>query len=79
MDFSCPNCDLTGRIDDEKLPEQGLYATCPKCKTRFLVRLEPIPPSPPIASEGVKLPSSSQKDQLVKLPETRDTNTFTNY
>jgi len=50
MKFSCPNCNLAGSIDDAKLPEQGLYAGCPKCKTRFLVKKEPkpeLPPEPP--------------------------------
>ncbi len=43
MKFSCPNCNLAGNIDDARLPEQGLYAGCPKCKTRFLVKKEPSP------------------------------------
>jgi Tfp pilus assembly protein PilE len=34
---------MAGRIDDVKLPEEGLYAVCPKCKERFLVKREPAP------------------------------------
>ncbi|NVN98292.1 MAG: hypothetical protein HXX17_03140 [Geobacteraceae bacterium] len=33
--FACPECRLAGKIATEKLPEQGLLATCPKCKTSF--------------------------------------------
>lgn len=51
MNFACPSCSLAGQIDDAKLPEQGLYATCPKCKTRFLVRLE-MPISPADVPDG---------------------------
>lgn len=41
MDFRCPNCNLTGNIDDAKVPETGIYAVCPKCQERFLVKKEP--------------------------------------
>jgi len=41
MDFECPNCKLAGKIDDAKIPNTGLYAGCPKCHERFLVKKEP--------------------------------------
>jgi len=41
MDFSCPNCKLTGHIDDARVPEQGIYATCLKCREQFPVKKEP--------------------------------------
>jgi Tfp pilus assembly protein PilE len=41
MDFRCPNCNLTGNIDDAKVSETGIYAVCPKCQERFLVKKEP--------------------------------------
>lgn len=37
MKFECPTCKLSGKIDDEKLAGQSIYANCPKCKTRFLI------------------------------------------
>lgn len=37
MNFQCPKCSLTGQVDDSKIPAEGSYAVCPKCKTRFLV------------------------------------------
>lgn len=46
MDFKCPNCSLTGHIDDAKVSETGIYAVCPKCQQRFLVKREtPLEPS----------------------------------
>lgn len=36
--FACPQCNLDGKIADAKLPEQGLMATCPRCKTSFPVK-----------------------------------------
>ncbi|MRS02272.1 hypothetical protein EG832_03430 [bacterium] len=37
MKFECPTCKLLGKIDDEKLAGQSIYANCPKCKSRFLI------------------------------------------
>jgi hypothetical protein len=36
--FICPGCKQAGRIAVTRLPERGLIATCPNCKTRFPVR-----------------------------------------
>jgi tetratricopeptide (TPR) repeat protein len=36
--FVCPECGLAGKIASDRLPEQGLTATCSRCKTRFPVR-----------------------------------------
>ncbi len=46
MEFNCPNCKLAGSIDDAKLPEEGRYAVCPKCKERFLVKREVVGSTP---------------------------------
>ena len=40
MDFQCPNCKISGQIDDSRVPETGIYATCHKCNTKFLVKKE---------------------------------------
>jgi len=36
--FACPECNLAGKIATEKLPEEGLMATCPQCNNRFPVK-----------------------------------------
>lgn len=40
MKFECPNCKKSGQVDDSKVPESGVYATCPQCNNRFLVKRE---------------------------------------
>ncbi len=40
MKFECPNCKKSGQVDDSKVPENGIYATCPKCNNKFLVKRE---------------------------------------
>ncbi len=48
MKFSCPQCALAGNVDDARLPEGGMYAVCPKCGERFLVKREPPPAPQPV-------------------------------
>lgn len=38
MNIQCPNCKITGRISDAKIPPEGLFMNCPKCKTGFEVK-----------------------------------------
>lgn len=38
MKFECPNCKKAGQVDDAKVPENGLYANCPQCSTKFLIK-----------------------------------------
>lgn len=40
MKFNCPNCKKSGQIDDSKIPDPGIYATCPECYHKFLVKFE---------------------------------------
>lgn len=65
MNFACPNCNLAGQIADERVPEQGLYATCPKCKSRFLVKLETFTPPVPIVTESAVVESIAQAEVVV--------------
>jgi|SRR6185369_1344143 len=79
MNFSCPGCKLAGKIDDGKIPLQGAYATCPKCKTRFLVKAnQPVAPasytaeiSEVDADQGSALPPSltQQKPERTDRPQ----------
>lgn len=40
MRFECPNCKKSGQVDDSKVPDSGVYATCPQCSTKFLIKRE---------------------------------------
>jgi DNA-directed RNA polymerase subunit RPC12/RpoP len=40
MNFNCPKCNKSGNIDDTKMPESGVYATCPQCNNKFLIKPE---------------------------------------
>jgi predicted Zn finger-like uncharacterized protein len=80
MNFSCPGCKLAGKIDDRKIPLQGAYTTCPKCKTRFLVKAEqPVAPasytaeiSEVDADRGSALSPSLTQQIEQKIPERTD-------
>lgn len=41
MKFECPRCRKLGQIDDANVPENGVFATCPQCSNRFLIRRNP--------------------------------------
>lgn len=62
MKFECPNCKKTGAIDEQKIPEVGVYATCPNCNERFLVKK-----SNDFEFEPVTKPPTQQKTEINKL------------
>lgn len=37
MEFECPNCEKSGQIDDSSVPNEGVYANCPVCGTKFFI------------------------------------------
>jgi hypothetical protein len=38
MEITCPQCQFTRTVPDEKIPERVEIATCPKCKLKFRFR-----------------------------------------
>ncbi len=38
MDITCPKCRFTRSVPDDKIPEQAVRATCPKCQHKFQFR-----------------------------------------
>jgi predicted Zn finger-like uncharacterized protein len=36
--IQCSECKAAYRIDDSKVPAEGVYVKCPKCESRFLVK-----------------------------------------
>lgn len=41
MRITCPECEYSREIPDDKIPANSVRATCPKCGTRFRFRGEP--------------------------------------
>jgi len=65
--FSCPGCSLAGRIATARVPEEGLFATCPKCKTGFPVKRDATISSSRSAKQPVD--NCSNMPQELLLPE----------
>ncbi|MEW5735019.1 MAG: zinc-ribbon domain-containing protein [Thermodesulfobacteriota bacterium] len=42
MKAVCEHCGASYQIPDSKIPEKGTYATCSKCKNKFLVKPSPV-------------------------------------
>ena len=40
MKIECPECKLTGNVDDSMVPATGIAMNCPRCKTSFYVKKE---------------------------------------
>lgn len=80
--FACPECRLEGKIADARLPEQGLMATCPRCKTRFPVR-RAVPDMPsetdvmPAAAVYAAVAEASTGDEVPEAVTPRKKFTFT--
>jgi hypothetical protein len=53
MLIECPNCKFSGNAPDDKIPEAGTTATCPKCTARFTVE-KPILPTATHATDDTK-------------------------
>lgn len=43
MIIECPNCRLSGNVNEVELPDEGRYMSCPRCKTGFHVVKPPLP------------------------------------
>lgn len=64
MEFSCPSCGLSGRIDDQRLPPGGLAADCPRCSGRVVIG-EAGPAPDPAAFLGVATEEKQEKPQSI--------------
>lgn len=67
MKATCPNCQTSYRVADDKVPEVGAQIVCPKCNNTFVVRRDanasaPTIPPPP-ASAAVPLPQTQPAAQ----------------
>lgn len=53
MKIQCQNCQLTGNVEDCKIPADGLVLDCPKCKSRIVVKKEAKAGGKPVAEVNV--------------------------
>ena len=40
MNIQCPNCKTEYKVDDDRIPDKGVYSRCKKCQTKFFVKKE---------------------------------------
>ncbi len=38
MKIQCPSCSDISNVDDNKIPDNGVYVNCKKCETEFLIK-----------------------------------------
>ncbi len=38
MNITCPECTAVCRVDDARIPKQGIYGKCPQCQNRFFLQ-----------------------------------------
>lgn len=43
MIIECPQCRLSGNVNEVELPAEGRYMSCPRCKTNFHAAKPPLP------------------------------------
>lgn len=71
MRVSCDSCGTKFKIDDSRIPPQGLAMKCPKCQAQLTIRLEgeaapaetppempPLPPAAPLPSAPKAAPAA---------------------
>ena len=66
MKAKCSKCGAVYNVDDSKIPENGAYATCAKCKTRF--RIEKQVPVKTEAPARTKEPEDNDKAKIIICP-----------
>lgn len=80
MDITCPQCNFTRSIPDEKIPDRAEIATCPKCKHKFRFRNlgEAREADPLITAETDPAAASASQPEVNAAPRTsRSTGTST--
>ncbi|MFW5498005.1 MULTISPECIES: zinc-ribbon domain-containing protein [unclassified Maridesulfovibrio] len=62
MKVTCPECDFSSEIPEDKIPATAQLATCPKCQAKFKFRdfEEESDPVPGLAPEDTNLPAPEE-------------------
>lgn len=72
MRITCPECDYTREVPDDKIPSTSVKATCPKCGTKFRFRApEPEFTLEPSDSTGIAVPEEPETAAAPLIPEER--------
>ncbi len=64
MKAKCPKCEAGFNLDISKIPEipkEGIYVSCPKCKTQVRIRIKLKPKK--------EEPSEEQSQEIILCPE----------
>ncbi|NDY41769.1 hypothetical protein G3N55_02735 [Dissulfurirhabdus thermomarina] len=61
MNVTCPGCQRSYNIPDEKIPATGTaYVTCPQCQQRFPVQARPAAAPPPPGPSATTAPAAPE-------------------
>ncbi len=56
MKIQCPNCKTEYRVDDDRIPDKGVYSRCKQCQTKFFVKKETKPSEKKQAGKWIECP-----------------------
>lgn len=73
MKITCPGCGWSADVPEDKIPTGGGKGTCPKCKVKFEVKKEEVPP-PDFTFEPLKPKENSPPAQKPSSSNYQQTN-----
>lgn len=62
MKIVCPGCAAEYNVDDQRIPPEGMKATCPKCMTSWVVQSGGAPEAPSTAGSDMDAAASGAMD-----------------
>ncbi|BBD08641.1 YIP1 family protein [Desulfovibrio ferrophilus] len=65
MDITCPNCQFSRQVPDDKIPGRSVNATCPQCGNKFRFRTPDEQAEP---SASVPVPEQQESPSVEALP-----------
>lgn len=65
MKFVCPKCSQVLTVADNRVPENGAWARCPKCRDRFYLTPKPVDLAAPL--QPAPLPAGGRSAEAQKL------------
>ncbi|MFO7783084.1 MAG: YIP1 family protein [Thermodesulfobacteriota bacterium] len=66
--ISCPHCGFTTEIPTKRIPLKARFASCPRCRERFPLRLQDPPSAPPPGTTPVLTGSSPDTAPVAREP-----------